>query len=306
MKQALLFSGQGSQYVGMIKDLAAAYPSVASMVEQANDILEYSIGTIAMEGPTESLTETRYTQPALFLHEAALFDLLKDKLNRDAVAGHSLGEYSALYAAGVIGFEEALKLVSLRGQLMFKAGEQVPGTMFAVLGIDDDEVEQLCRNLTSAEGVVVAANFNSPGQVVVSGTAEYLRKNAHAFKDAGARKVVELNVSGAFHSPLMQPAKMELEAAINDITFNDASCPVYVNSLAQPLTDADALKQALVQQLVSPVRWTQSIKAMIDSGVESFVELGPGKVLQGLVKRIDRSKQISGFDTAEQVSELLS
>lgn len=305
MKQALLFSGQGSQYVGMIKDLAAQFDSVSTLVKRADEVLGYSIGSIAMDGPAEKLTETRYTQPALFVHEAALYDLLKDNLDRNAVAGHSLGEYSALYAAGVIGFEEALKLVSLRGELMFKAGEQVPGTMFAVLGIDDAEVEALCRNLTSAEGVIVAANFNSPGQVVVSGTAEYLRKHAQAFKDAGARKVVELNVSGAFHSPLMQPAKMELEAAINEIEFNDAQCPVYVNSLAQPLTKAAELKTALVQQLVSPVRWTQSIEAMIADGVESFVELGPGKVLQGLVKRIDRSKSIAGFDTAEQVSEKL-
>jgi [acyl-carrier-protein] S-malonyltransferase len=259
MKNALLFVGQGSQYVGMMKDLSESYEKARQIIDQADKILGYSLSSICFDGPLEKLKETRYTQPALFVHGAVLTELVRDKITFDAVAGHSVGEYAALYAAGVLSFEDALRLVSLRGELMFKAGEYEPGTMLAVIGMADEKVEEICRELTDKGkgNVVVAANFNSPGQVVVSGSAEYLRENASAFKQSGARMVSELVVSGAFHSPLMLPAKEELEKAINAINFIDARVPIYSNVYAQPLRKSQELKEALILQLTSPVKWTQ-------------------------------------------------
>jgi [acyl-carrier-protein] S-malonyltransferase len=306
MKNALLFSGQGSQYVGMMKDLSEKFPEAQNIITNADEILGFSISDICFNGPVEKLKETRYTQPALFLHEAVAFNLMKDKVQFDAVAGHSVGEYAALYSAGVISFEDSLKLVSLRGNLMFRAGEAEPGTMFAVINLADEKVEELCAQLT-ADGngnVIVPANYNSPGQIVISGSAQYLRDNAQKFKEAGARMVMELPVSGAFHSPLLKPAKEELEKAINSIQFNDAKVPVYTNVYAAPETSAEELRKALILQLLSPVRWTQTLQSMKDAGISSYIEVGPGNVLQGLVKRTLNEIEVSGFDKADDFEKL--
>lgn len=306
MKTALLATGQGSQYVGMLSDIYNKYPEAKATVDKADEILGYKLSAILFDGPAETLKETRYTQPALFLHSAVLTDLLKDKVQYDATAGHSVGEYAALYAAGVLDFETALKLVALRGKLMFGAGEYAPGTMFAVIGGSDEKIEALCEELTK-EGngnVIVPANYNSPGQLVVSGSAEYLRGNADKFKAAGAKMVKELVVSGAFHSPLMLPAKAELEKAINEANFCDAKVPVYSNVFAKALTNAGEIRNALIMQLTEPVRWTQSIQAMQNDGITRFFEAGPGKVLQGLVKRILPEAEIFGYDKAEDLEKI--
>lgn len=308
MKTALLSVGQGSQYVGMLKDIYEKYPLAQELVKKADSILGYSLSNIMFEGPADTLKETRYTQPALFLHSSVITELIKDKVSYDAVAGHSVGEYAALYAAGVLDFETAISLVSLRGQLMFKAGEFEPGTMFAVIGGDDTKIQELCEKLTS-EGngkVIVPANYNSPGQLVVSGSADYLREKAAEFKTVGAKIVKELVVSGAFHSPLMLPAKQELEKAIISAKFNDAKCPVYSNVFAKPITDAQAIKEALIMQLTAPVKWTQSMIEMANDGISKFIEVGPGKVLQGLVKRTVDSAEISGIDTVSELDSFIS
>lgn len=305
MKKALLFSGQGSQYVGMMSSLYENYDLAKSMLNKADEILGYELSKICFDGPIEVLKETRYTQPAIFLHSAIVFELLKDKVTFDATAGHSVGEYAALFAAGVLSFEDALKLVSKRGQLMFGAGEVLPGTMFAVINLADDKLENLCNELSEIgkPEVIVPANYNSPGQIVISGSAEYLRANAHKFKEAGARMVTELVVSGAFHSPLMEPAKQELEIAINGINFNDANVPVYSNVYAKPLVSSEDIKSALIAQLTSPVKWSQSLIQMKDDGFTSFTELGPGIVLQGLVKRTLTEVEIFGCDKAEDLQK---
>jgi [acyl-carrier-protein] S-malonyltransferase len=308
MNTALMFVGQGSQYVGMMKDLYEKFPSAKQQIEKADSILGYNISNICFEGPIEILKETRNTQPALFLHSAVIFDLIKDKIQFNAVAGHSVGEYAALYSAGVLSFENALKLVSLRGKLMFEAGENEPGTMFAVIGLDDDKVIEVCRLLTeNGNGnVVVAANFNSPSQVVVSGSAGYLRENANKFKEAGAKMVKELVVSGAFHSPLMKPAQEKLETAIHSIDFNHANVPVYSNVFAKPLTKAIEIKEALIKQLTFPVLWTQTLIEMKSNGIGKFIEIGPGNVLQGLAKRTLDSVETLGYDKSLEIETLLS
>lgn len=305
MKKALLFSGQGSQYVGMMKDLYDNSPIAKEMINSADEILDFSLSNICFDGPIDILKQTRYTQPAIFLHSAVLFELLKDKIEFSATAGHSVGEYAALYAAGVLSFESALRLVALRGSLMYSAGEELPGTMFAIINLDDDKVDEVCNKLNdNPDGnVVVAANFNSPGQVVVSGSAQFLRDNIGEFKAAGAKLVKELVVSGAFHSPLMKPAQNELEKAINSIEFSDAKVPVYSNVYAKPLTSAAEIKEALISQLTSPVRWTQSLIQMQNDSYSSFVELGPGQVLQGLVKRTLSEVEISGYDKFEDLTK---
>ena len=305
MKTALLCSGQGSQYVGMMKDLAEKSEKAKKIIADADSILDYPLSSICWEGPIDKLKQTRYTQPALFVHSAVVFELIKDKVEFHGVAGHSVGEYAALYANGVLSFEDALRLVSLRGQLMFTAGEDLPGTMFAVINLDDDKVYKVCEELTAKGNgnVVVPANFNSPGQVVVSGSAEYLRENIGAFKEAGAKLVKELVVSGAFHSPLMKPAQEELEKAIKSIEFKDSKVPVYSNVYAKPLTEANVIQAALVAQLTAPVLWTQSLRAMKEDGFTKFIELGAGSVLQGLVKRTVENVEILGVDKAEDLDK---
>lgn len=305
MKTALLCSGQGSQYVGMMKDLFDNSNKAKEIIHKADEILDFSLSEICFNGPMDVLKQTRFTQPAIFLHSAVLYELLKDKLEFDAVAGHSVGEYAALYIAGVIEFEDALRLVSLRGQLMYFAGEELPGTMFAVINLDDDKVVEVCNKLNQNDegAVVVAANFNSPGQVVVSGSRDYLRNNINAFKEAGAKLVKELVVSGAFHSPLMKPAQLELEKAINTIEFKNAKVPVYSNVYAKPLTNADEIKNALIAQLTAPVLWTQSLRQMFSDGITRFVELGPGQVLQGLVKRALENIEILGYDKFDDLQK---
>jgi [acyl-carrier-protein] S-malonyltransferase len=308
MKTALLSVGQGSQYVGMLKDIYEKYPIAKELVNKADSILGYNLSNILFEGPADTLKKTRYTQPALFLHSSVITELIKTKVQYDAVAGHSVGEYAALFAAGVLDFDTALSLVSLRGQLMFKAGEFEPGTMFAVIGADDTKIEELCIRLTS-EGhgnVIVPANYNSPGQLVISGSANYLREKAIEFKSVGAKIVKELVVSGAFHSPLMLPAKQELEKAIISAKFNNANCPVYTNVFAKPTTDAEAIKDALIIQLTAPVKWTQSMLEMAKDGFAKYIEIGPGKVLQGLVKRTVADAVISGIDTVSELDSIIS
>ncbi|MDQ1267036.1 MAG: [acyl-carrier-protein] S-malonyltransferase [Bacteroidota bacterium] len=306
MKTALLFSGQGSQYVGMLKDIYELYPEAKKLIEHADSLFEEPLSSICFEGPLDKLKETRYTQPALFLHSAVLFELLKGKIEFHAAAGHSVGEYAALYSAGVLSFDEAFNLVSLRGKLMFRAGEYEPGAMFAVLGLAQEKVVETAERLTEtgAGNVVVAANFNSPQQIVVSGSAEYLRSNVSAFKQAGAKLVKELVVSGAFHSPLMKPAKDELEKAIYKSTFSNAVVPVYSNALAQPLTDAVQIKEALIAQLTSPVLWSQSLIEMQSNGITKFIEIGPGTVLQGLVKNTLKDVEFSGFDKSADFEKI--
>ena len=300
METAFLFSGQGSQYVGMTKDLLSEFPKASLMMQEACDIAGFHLDRICVDGPADLLKETRYTQPALFIHEAILWDLAKEFVNPIAFAGHSLGEYSALYASGVLSFRDACSLVVLRGSIMFKAGEKQPGTMFAVIGLEDQKVEQLCQELSGKDGTIVAANYNSPGQIVLSGDAEYLRAQAPVFKSAGARMVTELQVSGAFHSSLMASASEELGKAIESTLFNKPNKPVYPNVHAMPIIDQNQLKQYLVQQLTSPVRWSQSLQNMYNAGIKQFCEIGPGKVLQGLVKRSVSASDISiqGIDTS--------
>ena len=305
---ALLFSGQASQYVGMFKDIAAEFSAAREMIKHADSLLNYPLSQICFDGPVEKLRETRYTQPAIYLHSCLIMNLIKDKINFEAVAGHSVGEYAALYSAGAISFEDGLRIVSLRGDLMFSAGEFEPGTMFAIIGLDDNKIEELCKELTDDGNgdVIVPANYNSPGQLVVSGSAEYLRKNSYLFKEAGAKMITELPVSGAFHSPLMLPAKEQLEKAILETRFHDALVPIYTNVYAKPTINADELENALIFQLTSPVLWTQTMLNMKENGIEKFVEVGPGKVLQGLVKRTLSGVQFSGLDKAEDVNKIMN
>jgi [acyl-carrier-protein] S-malonyltransferase len=301
MKTTLLFSGQGSQYVGMMKDIYESVPEAKRKIELADEIMDFELSSVCFEGPSEKLKETRYTQPALCLHSCVLFDLIKDKIIYYSLAGHSVGEYAALYAAGVLSFEDTLRLVKLRGSLMFGAGEIMPGTMFAVINLEEEKLEELCSELTDDEAglYVVPANYNSPGQIVVSGSAEYLRSNAGKFKDAGAKIVKEISVSGAFHSPLMEPAKMELEEAILNINFSDAEVPIYSNVTAIPSTESHIIKDNLIRQLTSPVLWTQTLVNMKNDGFSRYIEIGPGKVLQGLVKRTLTEVEIEGIDSYE-------
>lgn len=306
MKRALVFSGQGSQYVGMARDLTHDHAAAREIVAKADAILGYGLSSIMFDGPSETLTETRHTQPALFVHEAAILAVTNAHREADAVAGHSLGEYTALYAAGVLSFEDALRLVQLRAALMFESGTKVPGTMAAVVGMDDDAVRALCASLDGVDGQrLVAANFNSPGQVVISGSADYLRASLPRFKEAGAKIVKELQVSGAFHSPLLAEAQRPLAERMLATTFHDASIPVYVNVAGEPKTSADALREAAIAQLTAPVLWTQTLHRMWADGVTTFTEIGPGKVLQGLVKRTLAEATIDGIDNSADIARIM-
>ena len=295
---AFLFPGQGSQYVGMGKDLCEASDTIRGIFARADEVLAFPLSRVCFEGPADELTQTKNTQPAIFLHSVALSAALGGALGRPAaVAGHSLGEYSALVHAGAIGFEEALRLVRLRGELMQRAGQERPGTMAAIVGQERGAVEEFCRE-ASAAGVVQCANFNSPGQVVISGSVEGVRKAMEIAKARGTRIVKELQVSGAFHSPLMESARSGLENALEKAEIRDAGVPVYANVTAGPEQIAGKIRTLLGAQLTSPVLWETTVVNMVRAGIRRFVEIGPGKVLQGLVKRTDPSVEALGIDTA--------
>ena len=281
MKNAYIFPGQGSQYPGMAKDLYESNAVAREMFEKANDILGFRITDIMFEGTAEELKQTKVTQPAIFLHSVVLARCLPE-FRPDMVAGHSLGEFSALVAAGALDFEEGLRLVSIRAQAMQKACEAVPGSMAAVLAMPTEKVEEICA---SCEGIVVAANYNCEGQIVISGEVSAVNDACTRLKEAGARRALQLPVGGAFHSPLMEPARAELAEGIEKATFHTPVCPIYQNVTARPTTDAQEIKANLLTQLTSPVRWTQSVMNMIADGADKFIELGPGKVLQGLVSK---------------------
>ncbi|MCB0399407.1 MAG: ACP S-malonyltransferase [Winogradskyella sp.] len=293
---AYVFPGQGAQFSGMGLDLYENSPLAQELFEKANDILGFSITDIMFEGSDEDLKQTKVTQPAIFLHSVILAKTLGESFKPNMVAGHSLGEFSALVAAGALTFEDGLKLVSQRAQAMQKACELQPSTMAAVLGLNDDIVENVCENI---EGVVVAANYNCPGQLVISGEIEAVNKACEALKEEGAKRALVLPVGGAFHSPMMEPAREELAAAIENTTFSKPNCPIYQNVTASAVTDENEIKANLISQLTAPVRWTQSVQQMIADGATHFTEVGPGKVLQGLVKKINREAETSSatFET---------
>lgn len=291
---AWIFPGQGSQYVGMGADSFQASDAAQQTFATADSVLGFSLSSILFTGPELELRQTRNTQPAIFLHSMVLVRLMGDE--RPAmVAGHSLGEYSALVVAGALTFEDGLRLVRLRGELMQRAGELEPGTMAAIIGMTPDATTELCRE-ASAAGIVQPANFNSPGQIVISGSVEGVRKAMELAKQRGAKMAKELVVSGAFHSPLMRSAKEGLRAALEKTAIRDAQIPVYTNVTAEPVTLAGEIRELLYQQLSSPVRWEESVRNMIRDGAGRFVEIGPGKVLQGLAKRIDPAVEALGID----------
>lgn len=285
MKKAYVFPGQGAQFPGMAKDLYENNPKARQMLERANEILGFRITDIMFEGTAEDLKQTKVTQPAIFLHSTVLAACLED-FAPDMAAGHSLGEFSALVAAGAMDFEEGLRLVSIRAQAMQKACESTPGAMAAVLGLEQERIEEIC---SGCEGVVVAANYNCEGQIVISGEKEAVEAACIKMKEAGARRALPLPVGGAFHSPLMEPARAELAEGIRKAVISRPICPIYQNVTAQASSDPDVIKDNLLSQLTSPVRWTQSVRNMIADGAGHFIELGPGKVLQGLIAKTSES-----------------
>lgn len=302
-KKAFIFPGQGSQYIGMAKDLFEKSVEAKEMIKTADDALGVNLSYIMFNGPEEQLKQTEFTQPAIFLHSVVLASLIRT-LEPNALAGHSLGEYSALVASGSIQFYDAVKLVSARGKAMQEAGSKNMGTLAAIVGLQADVVENICLE-ASKDGVVQCANFNSPGQIVISGSISGVRKAMELCKSNGAKLVKELVVSGAFHSPLMESAKENLKSALNETPFYDSRYPVYANVTAKAVTEKDEIKSLLLEQVTSPVRWEETIKNMIADGVEEFYEIGPGKVLQGLVKRINPDVKLFGIDKFEDVEKYL-
>ena len=291
--KAFVFPGQGAQFVGMGKDLYDNNPLAKELFDKANDVLGFKITDIMFEGTAEELKQTKVTQPAVFLHSVISALCLGDAFQPDMVAGHSLGEFSALVAAGALSFEDGLKLVHARALAMQKACEKTAGTMAAIIGLPDEKVEEICNSI---DGVVVAANYNCPGQLVISGEVEAVNAACEKMKEAGAKRALPLPVSGAFHSPLMQPAKDELQAAIEATEINDPKCPVYQNVDAKPHTNAVEIKANLIAQLTSSVRWTASVQNMVADGADDFTECGPGKALQGMIGRIAKEVSAHGIE----------
>lgn len=287
---AYIFPGQGAQFVGMGLDLYEKYPVAQELFEKANELLGFSITDIMFEGTPEDLKETKVTQPAIFLHSVIMSMVMGDNFKPDMVAGHSLGEFSALVANGTLNFEDGLQLVSKRALAMQKACELQPSTMAAVLGLDDKIVEEVCE---ATPGIVVAANYNCPGQLVISGEIEAINTACERLKEAGARRALVLPVGGAFHSPLMEPAREELASAIESTLFNEPKCPIYQNVSTTAVTDGEEIKSNLISQLTAPVKWTQSVRNMFSDGATSYIEVGPGRVLQGLVKKIEPTAETS-------------
>ena len=284
--KAFVFPGQGSQFTGMAKDLYDNSAIAKDLLEKANEILGFRITDVMFEGSEEDLKQTKVTQPAVFLHSVLLAKNMGDEFQPDMVAGHSLGEFSALVASGAVDFEDGLVLVSKRAMAMQKACELQPSTMAAILGLTDEKVEEICASIS--DDIVVPANYNCPGQLVISGTIPAIDKACELMTEAGARRALKLVVGGAFHSPLMEPAKVELEAAIQATKFNVPKCPVFQNVTTQGETDPEIIKANLIKQLTAPVKWTQSVKNMAAAGADSFTEVGPGAVLQGMIKKISK------------------
>jgi len=289
--KAYVFPGQGAQFVGMGKDLYESFPSAREQFERANEILGFRITDLMFSGTDEDLRQTRVTQPAIFLHSVILAASKGAEFQPDMVAGHSLGEFSALVASKALSFEDGLRLVSARAQAMQKACEKEPSTMAAIIGLDDAVVEEICRSVGE---VVVPANYNSPGQLVISGSMKGIEIACEKMKAAGARRALPLKVGGAFHSPLMEPARIELAEAINATSFHPPVCPVYQNATAEKVTDPGRIRENLIAQLTAPVLWTQIIQNMIADGATAFIEVGPGNVLQGLIAKIGKDVQVSG------------
>ncbi len=294
--KAYVFPGQGAQFAGMGKDLYDSKPLAKELFDKANDILGYSITDIMFNGTDEQLKETKITQPAVFLHSVISALCLGDEFTPAMVAGHSLGEFSALVAAGALSFEDGLRLVYARAMAMQKACEVAPGTMAAIVGLDDETVEKICQQVSTTGNVVVAANYNCPGQLVISGNIDAVNQACELLKETGAKRALPLKVGGAFHSPLMQPAKDELQTAIENTTFAEPKCPVYQNVDGQPHTAPEEIKKNLIAQLTSSVRWTSSVQNMIKDGANDFTECGPGKALQGMIGRIDKDVTAHGIE----------
>jgi [acyl-carrier-protein] S-malonyltransferase len=292
MKHAFIFTGQGSQFIGIGKNLYYEAEQAKLLFDEANELLGFPISDVMFYGTTEELKQTNVTQPAVFLHSVIAFKTLVET-RPDMVAGHSLGEFSALVANGALSFTDALKLVSVRAQAMQKACEINPSTMAAILGLDDHKVEEVCASITNE--IVVPANYNCPGQIVISGSIKGIEEACILLKEAGAKRALVLPVGGAFHSPLMQPAKEELTEAIEKTTFNIPFCPVYQNVVAKAIMDPSEIKANLIAQLTGPVKWTQTVEQMISDGATEFTECGPGKVLQGLVSKINREVKVEGI-----------
>lgn len=302
MKTAFLFPGQASQYVGMGKDLYEKYPIARAFFDRADNALPFDLKTICFEGPSEELTQTRITQPAIFVHSVVVAQVISPRgLDMEAAAGHSLGEFSAMVATGAMAFDDALGLVALRGELMQNAGDERPGTMAAIIGLTSEQVVEICEQHSANGQVVVPANFNAPGQIAISGDVDAVLAAMDSAKEAGAKRAIQLNVSGAFHSPLMEPAAEKLAERVNEITMRPPNVPIYQNVTAKPTTDPEEIRKRMIEQLTNPVRWVETIENMVADNVDRFVEVGPGKVLRGLSKRIAKQAEMVGAGTVEDV-----